>query len=388
MHFRRFLPFLSLTCAAALITSGASFASTVTSQSSIAKLFSQVSTSVSLASPALILMDKKTGEIIYEKDAASSRKPASILKILSTSVALQYLEPSSKFVTRAYLSILPRTVLLEGSFDPWMTASSFEAGKYRRAWSPYLQSKAMAALNQVNGGTVKSVNIKYSRMYAGDISSLTKYFRVKGVVTKFEEISSSELANEKGEFVASVSSPSIADMVKFALTWSDNLLAERLARAGAHAAGFPMSDIGVRDSILEMLDSLGVDPAGLDIYDGSGLSKEDRVTASLMAQVLFKLRLNPRYDAIYEGMPIAGLTGTLEGRFFSTAPEAIGLVHAKTGTLDGTVSLAGYVDAGDREYIFVAIADRIRKGTVATDQARNTIDHLLGKIASPLTVAR
>jgi D-alanyl-D-alanine carboxypeptidase len=98
--------------------------------------------------------------------------------------------------------------------------------------------------------------------------------------------------------------------------------------------------------------------------------------------------LNPTFVSIYEGFPVAGLTGTLEGRYFSTAPEAIGLVHAKTGTLDGTVSLAGYVDAGDREYIFVVIADRIPKGTLATTAARNTIDHLLGKIASPLTVAR
>ncbi|MCX6429834.1 MAG: D-alanyl-D-alanine carboxypeptidase, partial [Actinobacteria bacterium] len=260
--------------------------------------------------------------------------------------------------------------------------------KYHRAWSPYLESQSMAALNKASGGFAKSVVIKYSHMYAGDISALSRYFRSKGTVPKFVEISQAELSNQAGTLVASVSSPSIADMVKFALTWSDNLLAERLARAGAHAAGLPMSDIGVRDAILKMLSSLGVDPSGLYIHDGSGLSKEDRVTASLMAHVLIKLRLNPRYNAIYEGMPVAGLTGTLEGRFFSTAPEAIGLVHAKTGTLDGTVSLAGYVDAGDREYIFVAIADRIRKGTFATDQARNTIDHLLGKIASPLTVAR
>ncbi|MCX6429778.1 MAG: D-alanyl-D-alanine carboxypeptidase, partial [Actinobacteria bacterium] len=208
MQNRRFLPFILVTSAAVLLTSGASFASTVTSPISIAKLFAQVSTSPSLANPALILIDKKTNEIIYEKDAGSSRRPASILKILSTAVALEYLEPASKFVTRAYLSKLPSTILLEGSYDPWMTSSSFEAEKYHRAWSPYLQSKAMAALNQLNGGTVKSVNIKYSRMYAGDISSLTKYFRLKGVVTKFEEVSSSELANEKGELVASVSSPS------------------------------------------------------------------------------------------------------------------------------------------------------------------------------------
>ena len=61
-------------------------------------------------------------------------------------------------------------------------------------------------------------------------------------------------------------------------------------------------------------------------------------------------------------------------------------MRAKTGTLNGTVSLAGYVESGDREYIFVAIADRIKKGSLATDRARSTLDRLLGKITSPLLV--
>ncbi len=374
--------------ASLLLNSGTSFATTVTNPVSIAQLFAKVAVSPTLANPAMILIDKSTGEIVYEKNALLPRKPASIIKILSSAVALEYLQPTRKFVTRVYLSSIPRTLLLEGSYDPWMTTSSVLAKKDHRAWLPYIASKSIQAINQSAGRTLRSITVQYSHIYGGDISALTQYFRLKGVVPKFKEVSDSELASSQGVLVASVSSPTVAEMVKFALTWSDNLLAERLARAGAHASGFSMSDIGVRNAVVKLLTSMEIDSTGLYINDGSGLSKQDRVTASLMAQMLIKIRKDPKFNSIYEGFPVAGLTGTLEGRYFSTAPEAIGLVHAKTGTLDGAVSLAGYVDAGDREYIFVVIADHIRKGALATNQARSTIDHLLGKIASPLTVAR
>ena len=61
----------------------------------------------------------------------------------------------------------------------------------------------------------------------------------------------------------------------------------------------------------------------------------------------------------------------------------MGLVRAKTGTLNGTVTLAGYVESTDREYIFVALADDIPRGNSASDNARNAIDRLLGRIAAP-----
>ena len=67
----------------------------------------------------------------------------------------------------------------------------------------------------------------------------------------------------------------------------------------------------------------------------------------------------------------------------TTAPNAIGLVHAKTGTLNGTVTLAGYVESGDREYVFVTLADEIPHGSRAENRARAAIDRILGRIAVP-----
>ena len=79
-------------------------------------------------------------------------------------------------------------------------------------------------------------------------------------------------------------------------------------------------------------------------------------------------------------------SGTLQSRYIKTAPDAVGLVKAKTGTLSGTVSLAGYVQSGDREYAFAIIADRINRGFSASERARKTLDRYLAKIAAPLAI--
>ena len=91
-----------------------------------------------------------------------------------------------------------------------------------------------------------------------------------------------------------------------------------------------------------------------------------------------------QFAPLIGGLPIGGVSGTLRNRFVETAPQAIGLVKAKSGSLNGTVNLAGYVEAGDREYVFVIIADRLRTSYRAEKLARTTVDRILGKIAAPL----
>jgi len=102
-----------------------------------------------------------------------------------------------------------------------------------------------------------------------------------------------------------------------------------------------------------------------------------------MGQLLINLRKDPKFAALYSDLPVSGVSGTLKDRFSTTAPNAVGLVHAKTGTLNGTVNLAGYVQSTDREYVFVTLADKIPKGSSAELKARAAIDKLLGRIAAP-----
>jgi D-alanyl-D-alanine carboxypeptidase len=102
-----------------------------------------------------------------------------------------------------------------------------------------------------------------------------------------------------------------------------------------------------------------------------------------MGELLYKLRKDEKYSLIYSGLPIGGISGTLRTRFLTTAPAAVGLVRAKTGTLNGTATLAGYVQSTDREYVFVTLADDIPKGNSALNKARAAIDRVLGRIAAP-----
>jgi D-alanyl-D-alanine carboxypeptidase/D-alanyl-D-alanine-endopeptidase (penicillin-binding protein 4) len=79
-------------------------------------------------------------------------------------------------------------------------------------------------------------------------------------------------------------------------------------------------------------------------------------------------------------MPVGGLTGTLRKRFVDTAPNAIGHVHAKTGWVNHSVTMAGYVDDGENEFAFAILADGISPSWSARKKARETMDRLLGVI--------
>lgn len=351
----------------------------------ISRIFGKISASPTLSNPSMILIDRATGEIVFQKDATSLRKPASILKLLSTTAALEYLDPNYQYVTRMSLGKSPETIVISGNLDPWMTGSYVDAKKYRRAFLPYLVNRAIAKLKSDQQSPLTRISVEQRGLYSGDIAVLRNYFRAKGVTAKFTSLSAGQVLTNSGEEITTITSPTISNMVKFALTWSDNLLAERLARAASHSVGFSMDDAGVAETIKKLLGDLKIDQSGLYIHDGSGLSKQDRVTAKLIADLLLKIRGDERFASIFEGLPISGISGTLESRYVNTAPQAVGLIHAKTGTLDGTVSLAGYVESGSREYVFVAIADHILKGQAATDRARTTLDRLLGKITAPLT---
>ena len=149
------------------------------------------------------------------------------------------------------------------------------------------------------------------------------------------------------------------------------------------AAGYGFNIEGVAQTFAQVLRDLEIDPTKLRVLDASGLSKQNRVTASMVGQLLFKLREDEKFRYIYDSLPVGGISGTLESRFLTTAPQAIGLVRAKTGTLNGTVTLAGFVESVDREYIFVTLADDIQRGVRASDKARAAIDRILGRIAAP-----
>ena len=351
---------------------------------SIASLFSRLTSGSVLADPSVMLIDQKTGEVVFEKNAHSLRKPASVLKLYSATAALTYLQPTQRFTTSAWVGAEPKSIVIQGTLDPWFSLSDVQAKKMGRTSLPRIEYNSLKALKSANPGSIRNSTIYYSDLYSQDVANLKSFFVKHGVNAVMKRVSFDEAQALSSTQILSSDSPELQEILAFTLTWSDNLLAERIARLASRAAGHSLDDAGVAETFAEVLTGLGIENQNLVIQDASGLSKDNRVTATQVAQLLVKIRNDSRFAPLIGGLPIAGMTGTLRHRFIETAPQAIGLIKAKTGTLNGTANLAGYVEAGDREYVFVIIADKLRKSSTAENRARATVDRILGKIASPL----
>lgn len=373
--------FLLLTLTFASIPAGASARF---SRTAVPAIFATMIKSPALADPSVIVIDRLTGEIAFQSNPASLRKPASVMKLLSAAAALSYLDPEKTFMTTLSLSNKPSEIILVGELDPWMTPLHQEAIANQRAWYGTLVNKAISAIKDENRAPVKKISIKYRGIYGADLTQIRIAFRKKGITTTATHISAASASEISVRQVTVTHSPTVSEMLKFALMWSDNVLAERLARLASKSAGYGFDEVGIALTFHAVLVTLGIDDSALRVHDASGLSKSNRVSAKLIGDLLMKLRSDPKYAAVYTGLPIGGISGTLEKRYIKTAPLAVGLIHAKSGTLNGTVTLAGYIDSGDREYAFVIIADKIVKTHAAAVKARSAMDKALGKLAAPL----
>ena len=350
---------------------------------SIPAAFDELLKIPTLSNPAMIVIDGTSGQIIYEKNIYSQRKPASVMKVLAAAVTLDYLDPQSVFNTTVSISPENKSIIIRGSLDPWISSDHNVARKMGRASLPYMGFNTLSAVKKANGGSLKNYKVIYSNLYSQDVANLKAFWLKRGFKPTFKSVSDEETLAAQGDLIASENSPTVAEILKWMMLWSDNLLSERLARLSARAAGYSLDIKGVETIFRALLTSFEIDDSKLVVADASGLSKKNRITAKLMGEFLFKIHKDEKYALLYESLPVSGVSGTLQNRFTTTAPAAVGLVRAKTGTLNGTATLAGYVESTDRDYVFVALADEIPLGNSALDKARAAIDRVLGRIAAP-----
>lgn len=160
--------------------------------------------------------------------------------------------------------------------------------------------------------------------------------------------------------LASVQSATIAEQVDYALRESDNYAAEALGRLASHAAGGPASNDGavaaLKAAAIRVLGSAD----GFQLSDACGLAIADRATPAALAGLVRAMATgsDPRLRSALDGLPVAGLDGTLAGRFGGTAAVGAGVVRAKTGTLNTVAALSGYaVDADGRLLVFSMVAN-------------------------------
>ena len=350
---------------------------------SIPAAFDELLKVPTLSNPAMIVIDGTTGQIIYEKNIYSQRKPASVMKVLAGAVTLEYLDPQSVFNTTINIAPEEKTVVIRGSLDPWISLDHNVARKMNRASLPYMGFNTLSAIKKANGGSLRNYKVIYSNLYSKDVANLKAFWAKRGFKPVFKSVTDDETFLAQGDLVVSENSPTVKEILDFMMLWSDNLLADRLAGLAARAAGYSPNIKGIETIFRTLLAQFEIDDSKLVVADASGLSKKNKITAKLMGELLYKIRKDERYALLYESLPIGGVSGTLQSRFTTTAPSAVGLVRAKTGTLNGTATLAGYVQSTDREYVFVTLADDIAKGNAALNKARAAIDRVLGRIAAP-----
>jgi D-alanyl-D-alanine carboxypeptidase/D-alanyl-D-alanine-endopeptidase (penicillin-binding protein 4) len=224
----------------------------------------------------------------------------------------------------------------------------------------------------LNGGRTDTANPDSPRV--SDPSQVLGNALATGLGLSASSVSVGGTAPSGAQVLGVVHSEPIQDLVADLLRVSDNVLAEALGRAVAHADGRPESFDGSQGAIRDVLSRNGFDVSGMTTVDASGLSPSDRLSPALLASVLraaagpdgatpATVKLRP----LLAGLPIAGATGTLAPsakRFTGAATSGRGWVRAKTGTLPtdgpnvlGVNTLAGIVlDADGRLLVFALMA--------------------------------
>ncbi len=157
-------------------------------------------------------------------------------------------------------------------------------------------------------------------------------------------------AGWQGTQLASVTSPSLVELLPAILQDSDNLVAESVVRwLDPAPTGKTMAV--AENALAEALSGSGIGREWT-LVDGSGLSRYDQLSASTLADVMHWAQTRPWGPAWVETLAVAGESGTLRGRMSGGA----GRIQGKTGSMSGVLSLAVLVpsDAGPLVYVMLS----------------------------------
>ncbi len=184
-------------------------------------------------------------------------------------------------------------------------------------------------------------------------------------------------ATEAAE-VARVESLPVHVLVETFMQRSNNSFTELMGFQLAAKLGQPTTFAGSVAAIQQQLTELGVWDEGTVLHDASGLSRSNLFTPNMLASALAKLASEPRLSVILDGLPTAGVTGTLADRFADpiSAP-ARGVARAKTGSLSLVATLGGTTMTADERLLayafFINGAPDGWAARVWVDQATGTI---------------
>lgn len=189
--------------------------------------------------------------------------------------------------------------------------------------------------------------------------------------------------------LTTMQSPPLSVIAAQTLKPSQNLYTELLLRTLGKVAPLPAtvlpdafrtSESAGLEIVKAFLRDAGVNPAALVLSDGSGLSRNDMITAEATLQLLVYMSRHPHAVAFREALPIAGVDGTLRNRMKGTPAE--NNVRAKTGSLSSAASLSGYLttNSGER-FVFSIMVNNYPEGVEPRSSVIDPIVVLLASFA-------
>ncbi len=226
-------------------------------------------------------------------------------------------------------------------------------------------------------------------------AAFVKALMSRGITVTGSATSAHRLPTDTGEFVAERSKPlrlvpstqtrvmapfgdhrvlaahisvPVAEDIMVTNKQSQNLHAELLLRLLGKTFGNDGSLAQGTRVVRQFLIDAGVNDDDFFFYDGSGMSMDDRIAPRAYTQLLAYASRQPWGPAWRDTLPIAGIDGTLAGRFKDSPLK--GHLWAKTGTLNETNALSGYLLASSgRTLAFSVLVNGHRPGSEAETRA-------------------
>ena len=307
---------------------------------------------------------------VYSWNERYRMRPASVEKVATSVTALDMLGPQFKYHTYLrYVGTLHGDTLRGnlyciGGFDPTVRQSTLVA---------MADSLRRAGIRRIEGRIVADKSMKDTLMYGSgwcwddDNPTLSPLLIDKKdrFVQEFRTVLAKRgftLDVTLGEGRCPHGAVEVADMatpillvLDRMLKESDNLYAESMfyqVAAGQHAT--PVKAADGEKAVKQLIQRMGYNPAPYSIADGSGLSPYDFLTPEIVVAFLRYAYEHPSiYPYFYQSLPIAGRDGTLQNRM--KKGREYGNVHAKTGTVTGVSTLAGYCRAANGHELCFAI---------------------------------
>jgi D-alanyl-D-alanine carboxypeptidase/D-alanyl-D-alanine-endopeptidase (penicillin-binding protein 4) len=322
----------------------------------------------------LMVYDLTADSTLYTYNHRQMLRPASCMKLVTSITALDALGPNYEYQTALYYTgeIQGRTLVgniyCVGGFDPMISQADVVT---------LASSIRQLGVDSIRGLIVADRSMKESLDYGEGwcwddenpmLIPLTIGRKDNFTSTLAEEIARLGINLEKVELMQGrkptqakmidVCCHSIKQVLQRMMKDSDNFYAESMFYQTAASTGHhPATAVDARNITKKLINRLGLDANRYRIADGSGLSLYNYVTVELLVKLLRHAWRTPSIaKALMPALPVAGVDGTLKSRMQNTLAQ--GNVRAKTGTLTGISSLAGYCTAPNGHELAFAIINQ------------------------------